>query len=315
MTKTTDDIFARLAKLAGIEQQPGESAESAALRALERIEKQDHENRKEREDFARRTVGLLDVVMAIAALDFSRKAEVSEAYDHVDAIAAGVNMLCEELQASSVSLKEKEVLLREIHHRVKNNLQVISSLLSLQSGQITDEAVREKYAVSRERIRAMALVHEKLYESKNLTGVDFCEYVRSLAASLNASCNPDNARICTRVETGTVPQRLKIDTAIPCALIMNELLMNAYKHAFPGEKGGSVTVRFGPVPEKENHFLLEVADTGKGMPVNFVVSESESLGMQLVHILTEQLSAQLMMEHDGGTRFRLYFPGDFPGKN
>ncbi|TND07853.1 MAG: signal transduction histidine kinase [Bacteroidetes bacterium] len=310
MSGMLEEIALKIAALSGVQPEAGESGESATLRGLDMIEKQLQQKEKERIENTRRISELLDVVMALAALDYSKKAIVSDEHDHVDAIAAGINMLGEELKASTISLKEKEVLLREIHHRVKNNLQVISSLLNLQAGQITDETAREKYAVSRERIRAMALVHEKLYESKNLSGINFSDYVRSLAHSLNVSCNPDPDRIRLEVDASDSSPGFRIDTAIPCALVLNELLLNAFKHAFPENKKGRIDVFFGSDPENAEYFLLQVSDDGIGIPEGLDPELSETLGLQLVHILSEQLQAKLSVNNENGAHFTLRFRGE-----
>jgi two-component sensor histidine kinase len=302
MTKLALDVSSALIRISGVKQLEGEDIEDTAVRALAIVEERFQRAEFEKKDNARRVNEILDVVMSLAALDYSRRAGFSELSDHIDALAGGVNMLGEELKQSTISLKEKEVLLREIHHRVKNNLQIISSLLNLQSSQIEDERARQQYAVSHERIRAMALVHEKLYESKDLSGIDFGDYVYSLAHALNLSCNPDPSRIRLHIDVDQAPVQLKLDAAIPCALILNELIMNGFKHAFPGERSGEISVRF--VRAEETNQLV-VSDNGIGLPPHFDIENASSLGLQLVTVLSEQVDAKLQIVSEGGTKFVL----------
>ena len=302
MTKLALDFSAAVIRISGVKQLDGEDMEDTAVRALAVIEERLKRAEFEKKDNARRVNEILDVVMALAALDYSKRASFSDACDYIDALAGGVNMLGEELKQSTISLKEKEVLLREIHHRVKNNLQIISSLLNLQSGQISDEAARQQYAASHERIRAMAMVHEKLYESKDFSGIDFGDYVHSLAHGLNLSCNPDPSRIGLNIDVTQAPLQLKLDSAIPCALILNELIMNGFKHAFPGEQRGEISVRF-ECGAEFNKLIVE--DNGVGLPAEFVVEESTSLGLQLVSVLAQQIEADMQIIRGEGTKFVL----------
>lgn len=304
MRKTAADISAAILRISGVKQVTGENPDDAVLRGLAVIEERLKQNDAEQKANVRRVTSTLDVVMGLASLDYSKLAEVGDAGDHMDALSAGINMLGQELKQSTISLKEKEVLLREIHHRVKNNLQIISSLLNLQSGQISDEATRQQYAVSNERIRAMAMVHEKLYESKDLSGIDFGDYIKSLTHNLNISCNPDPQRIRLLVNVEEELVNLKIDHAVPCALILNELVMNGYKHAFPGNLSGEIHVSL-TRNTKENRRELVVKDNGVGLPVGFLPEEAESLGLQLVTVLAEQVDAELIIKREGGTSFTL----------
>lgn len=296
------DISSAVIRISGVKQLDGEDLEDTAVRALAVIEERLKKVEFEKKDNARRVNGILDVVMSLASLDYSNRAEYTESSDYIDALAGGVNMLGEELKQSTVSLKEKEILLREIHHRVKNNLQIISSLLNLQSGQITDEGARKQYAASHERIRAMAMVHEKLYESKDFSGIDFGDYVQSLAHGLNLSCNPDPSRIRLKIDVADAPVQLKLDAAIPCALIMNELIMNGFKHAFPGDCKGEISVQF--IRGAETNQLI-VMDNGIGLPEGFNIDELSSLGLQLVTVLSEQVDAELQIINEGGAKFVL----------
>ncbi|TLM97334.1 response regulator, partial [bacterium] len=167
----------------------------------------------------------------------ARTAELAEANRHLESEIAERRRAEEQVTAS---LREKEILLREIHHRVKNNLQIISALLHLQSDSVRDEESLSLFRVSQERIKAMALVHEKLYKSKDLASIDFGEYVENLTRHLALSYVEDPDRIVVKADAGSFS--LDIEEAIPCGLIINELISNSLKHAFPDGRGGEVTV-------------------------------------------------------------------------
>jgi PAS domain S-box-containing protein len=202
------------------------------------------------------------------------------------------------------SLREKEVLLKEIHHRVKNNLQVTSSLLKLQSGYIQDKQARELFGESQNRIRSMALVHEKLYRSTDLSRVNFAEYIESLAGLLFRSYGVDASRI--RLTLEGAPAQLTIEAAVPCGLIVNELLSNCLKHAFPDKRAGEIRVR---IREAEDGCLaLSIADNGVGLPPGLDIGKSDTLGLQLVRTLTRQLDGKLELRGNGWTEFILRFP-------
>jgi PAS domain S-box-containing protein len=201
------------------------------------------------------------------------------------------------------SLREKEVLLKEIHHRVKNNLQVTSSLLKLQSSYIQDGRARELFAESQGRIRSMALVHEKLYQSSDLSRIDFAEYIESLAGLLLRSFGAAARRIALNVHGDQV--FLAIDTAVPCGLIVNELLSNCLKHAFPDNRAGVIDIHVRA--EAGRRFSLSVRDDGVGLPAHIDIHKTETLGLQLVKTLAEQLRADIEVVRDGGTEVRLHF--------
>lgn len=201
------------------------------------------------------------------------------------------------------SLQEKEVLLREIHHRVKNNLQIISSLLNLQSRNIKDRPSLDMFQESRHRVRSMALVHEKLYRSEDLAKVDFCEYIRSLSSHLFMAYGINSTSIKLDVDVKDV--YLDINTSIPCGLIINELVSNSLKHAFDGRKQGRIRIVL--QHENEDKFKLVVSDNGVGLPRSLDVTKTESLGLQLVSMLVEQLQGSLFIDRSGGTSFEIVF--------
>jgi len=180
------------------------------------------------------------------------------------------------------SLKEKEVLLKEIHHRVKNNLQIISSLLNLQSEYIKDEQDLEIFKVSQNRIESMALIHEKLYQSEDLAQIDFSEYIRDLVASLFCSYELNLDAIELKINVEQI--FLNIETAIPCGLIINELVLNSLKHAFPIGNSGEIYINL--YENDENEIALTISDNGIGFSQDFDFRNTSSLGLQLVNALT-----------------------------
>ncbi|MCK5573592.1 MAG: PAS domain S-box protein, partial [Bacteroidetes bacterium] len=193
------------------------------------------------------------------------------------------------------SLREKEVLLKEIHHRVKNNLQVVSSLLNLQSQHIKDQEMLRVFKESQNRVRSMALIHEKLYGTSNLAEISFGEYVRDLATQLFRSYGASAAGISLEVEANNV--LLGIDHAIPCGIIINELVSNSLKYAFPDGQGGTIYIRLYPGPD--DTVRLIVGDTGVGLPDDLDLEKTDSLGLKLVKMLAGQLSGDLVLVRNG----------------
>lgn len=200
------------------------------------------------------------------------------------------------------ALKEKEVLLREIHHRVKNNLQVISSLLRLQATHIKDPLAQNAYQESHNRIRAMALLHSLLYESRDLSQIDFARYIKALMVHLFRSYGVGPDRIALEINTDHVS--LDMDTAIPCGLIINELVSNSLKHAFPGDQRGEIRVE---IRSEGDKYRLTVRDNGIGLPKDLDFRREESFGLQLINILGEQLEATTELRTNGGTEFVFTF--------
>jgi PAS domain S-box-containing protein len=200
------------------------------------------------------------------------------------------------------SLAEKEVLLKEVHHRVKNNLQVISSLLSLQSASEQHPSVHDFVLESERRIQAMALVHEILYQGSDIARFPLATYVRTLSAHLMHAYSGEADRIT--VHTQVEPVDLSLETAVPCGLILSELLSNCLKHAFPHGEGGDVTVS---LSREADHLRLIVSDNGCGFPVHLDFRQTESLGLQLVCALTDQLQGTIALERAGGTAVTVTF--------
>jgi PAS domain S-box-containing protein len=201
------------------------------------------------------------------------------------------------------SLREKEVLLREVHHRVKNNMQVISSLLNLQSRHLRDPRIIEAFRNSQRRIRSMALIHERLYQSSDLSRIEFSQYLRNLATHLFHSYQVDANRVRLRMDAE--PVYVNINTAIPCGLIVNELVSNSLKHAFPEGRSGEVAVELRRVPE--NGYLLRVRDDGIGFPDGLDIRRTETLGMQVVTTLVSQIDASIDLNREPGTDFTVHF--------
>lgn len=206
------------------------------------------------------------------------------------------------------SLAEKELLLKEIHHRVKNNLMIISSLLSLQSRQAKDRETMDLFRESENRTRSMALIHERLYRSEDLKNIDLAEYLGRLASEIFRSYSADS-RILLKLEIDEL--KVDVETAVPLGLIVNELLTNAVKHAFPDGEG-MVTVS---LRKRNGTVTLEVSDDGAGFPEDIDWESSPSLGLQLVRSLTKQIDGKVEMISDGGTTFRITFTEKGPVLN
>jgi PAS domain S-box-containing protein len=208
------------------------------------------------------------------------------------------------------SLEEKEVLLREIHHRVKNNMQVISSLLNLQASGIEDRRLGKMFQESQNRVRAMALIHEVLYASGELVGIDLGEYVTKLATSLVRMYGAEADRIDLRVSAGDVA--LGIDDTVPCGLVINELLSNSLKYAFPDGRSGTITIAAERRPDGVVRLL--VCDDGIGVPEEIDFRSTDTMGMRLVVGLVEsQLGGHVELDRSAGTCFIISFTPTGPG--
>lgn len=209
------------------------------------------------------------------------------------------------------SLREKEALLKEIHHRVKNNLQLVTSLLSLQAAQGKDAAAGDILAECRDRVRTMALVHENLYRAGNLASVPLASHVESLCAHLVCSYGAASQRI--ELDTHVEDVQLGLDRAIPCGLIINELVSNALKHAFPDGRAGRVSVAIHALPDRK--YAMVVSDNGIGLPPEVDPFRAESMGLQLLNDLTEQLEGTLSVDRAGGTTFTIRFDAEPRGNH
>lgn len=204
------------------------------------------------------------------------------------------------------SLKEKEVLLKEIHHRVKNNLQIVTSLLQMQSRRTKEPEAVEVLRDSKNRIASIALVHEKLYRSEDLANIDFGQYIPDLTTHLFDTYNVSSSTINFNIDVENIS--LIIDTAIPCGLIVNELVSNSLKYAFAGKHKGEIKIEF--YANRDDTLTLIVRDNGIGIPEDFNIETAHSLGLTLVQGLVEQLEGTIELDRTQGTEFKITFPGD-----
>jgi PAS domain S-box-containing protein len=249
--------------------------------------------------YARRRREITDREISVCE-QFAHLASVILARKRAEDALKGMNLKLQE------SLHEKESLLKEVHHRVKNNLQLISSMLSLQASRITDPAVSELFSESRNRVRSMALVHENLYRAGNFSKISMLAHIETLSASLARAYGLNAGSIELRTEVEDIS--LDLDIAIPVGLIVNELTSNALKHAFPNGRQGRVYIglrRLGPT-----RCELTLRDDGVGMAGTIDPRHSDSMGLQLVHDLTEQLHGSIEVTRAGGTTFTLSFDSD-----
>ncbi len=204
----------------------------------------------------------------------------------------------------TTSLKEKEVLLREIHHRVKNNLQIIYSLLDLQTGYVDDPGVLAMFRESQRRVKSMAFIHQKLYQSKDLAKIDFSEYARSLVEELLSVYGSQAEGVTLHFDMESIP--FELNAAISCGLILNELVSNAFKHAFPNGRVGNLTVR---LHQDQSHGVtLAIYNDGAAFPSHIDFRNTTSLGLQLVNLLTEQLGGTIDLQVQDETCFTIQFP-------
>ncbi len=216
------------------------------------------------------------------------------------------NDITEKKQAEEkmiASLHEKEILLKEIHHRVKNNMQLVSSMLSLQMRYIRDEEDRELLQDSRNRIHSMALIHEKIYRSQDLARIDFNEYVNGLAAELINVYRTDSTRVRLNCDVRGV--FLSLDEAIPCAQIINEILSNSLKYAFPDGRDGVINLSF--AREEDGIYNLEIGDNGVGLPDAVDVSDPMTLGLRLVDAFVTQIKGTMNVIRESGVRYTIRF--------
>lgn len=279
-----------------------------------------------------RTGRVLELIAELERGNLNARGKPSELGDDLDQIMSALNQLADKLSAQklahgstkaqlqtlaqdiskrkrieeqlSASLQQKEVLLKEIHHRVKNNLQIISSLLYLQSRKITDQAILDMFQDAQNRVKSMALIHEKLYQSEDLACINFAEYVRNLAHYLFRSYRVTRQAISLKISAEEVP--LSVEIAIPCGLIINELLSNALKYAFPNGQPGEISLNLQTI--EPNYLRLVISDNGIGFPPNINFKKTRSLGLQLVNNLVRQLEGTIELHNHGGTTFKITFP-------
>jgi len=211
------------------------------------------------------------------------------------------DLLEKSLNKIQSALVEKDLLLGEIHHRVKNNLQVVQSLLNLQSSQITDPVVKSMLMDSQNRIQSMALIHRTLYQSHDFASVDFSSFLNALIPPLLSTYGADQKRIKLNIDAGSV--FIPINSAIPCGLIVNELITNALKHAFPGNQQGEISIVLQRL--QNNQIVLEIIDNGIGIPGDLDLERVDTLGLQLVNLLSRQLQGVLSINRFNPTRFSL----------
>jgi len=205
-------------------------------------------------------------------------------------------------EALNKSIKEKDVLLKEIHHRVKNNLQIVSSLLSLQSQYVNEPGSVELFKESQSRIISMALIHEKLYQTGDLTRINLSEYANELIGDLFRSYSVNTHLMKYQIESKNI--LLDINTAIPCGLIINELVTNSIKHAFPDNRSGEIKI---DIQCHDGNCILKIADNGVGFPDDLDINDVKTLGLQLVTSLTKQLDGTIELDREGGTCFTIKF--------
>jgi two-component sensor histidine kinase len=203
------------------------------------------------------------------------------------------------------SLHQKEVLLKEIHHRVKNNLQLVSGLMQLQGNQSKDEKIKAIMDEGQNRIRSMSLIHQQLYESENLDKINFKEYVKVLIQDISIMLQSEINNIS--IDLDAPDFHLNIDTAVPLGLILNELIMNAFKHAFSENDSGQIRIE---VLQNEKEFELKVIDNGKGLPEGFNMNSSNSLGVKLVKGLSRQIGGSCTFNSHNGTTATIKFKLD-----
>ncbi|MDR4505994.1 MAG: ammonium transporter [Candidatus Scalindua sp.] len=242
-----------------------------------------------------------DMSLRIPVEPFTEIGQIAERYNWV------MDALQKEAAKTANSLKEKELLLREIHHRVKNNMQVMSSLLRLQTRNVTDEKTLEMAKESQNRIKVMALIHEKLYRSQDFANVEFNDYIKDLVNDLFLSYKVSSSDIELTMNIDTIS--LGIDTAIPCGLIINELVSNSLKYAFPKGKAGEIRISLHRITGlTSDMFELIVSDNGVGISEELDLSNTQSLGLRLITNLAEnQLQGKIEIDRKQGTKFQITF--------
>ncbi len=202
----------------------------------------------------------------------------------------------------SKNLEERETLLKEIHHRVKNNLQIIANLLYLQSSKAEDENIKDVLEEGQGRVRSMSLIHQKLYENDDLKSIPFEEYLMELVQEIQNSFGDEGSKVKINIQAQQV--FFDVENAVPLGLIINELTTNTFKYAFDGKKKGEYNIY---LTREDGHYELHVSDNGKGLPEEIDIRKTRSLGLRLVRVLSNQLEGQYHFENDGGMNFKLRF--------
>jgi len=262
------------------------------------------------EDMARinneQTNALRGVIKYFTAHLREKEAKEGKIYEELGRLNNDLTNTQRELTKKNIQLtllnQQKEMLIKEVHHRVKNNLMIISSLLNLQSNYLKDEESKEIFKESQNRAKSMALIHERLYRSTDLKNIDFKEYITTLANDLYRTYVKDPSRV--RLQMIIEDVNIDINAAIPLGLILNELITNSMKHAFPDGREGTISISFG---KNNDGFILKVSDDGVGFPPDLDYTKTDSLGMQLVTSLTRQINGKIELDRAHGTKFTITF--------
>jgi two-component sensor histidine kinase len=256
------------------------------------------------------TVGIIGLANKPGGFD-ENDVNMATAFGELAAIALNNSRMHDQLVESNInlteSLGEKEMLIKEVYHRVKNNLIVVQSLLRLQSISVSEEKYREYFIESQNRVRAMSMIHEMLYSSPDLSSMDFPNYIRALARMLFDTYSVNPSQIKLELHMSNV--LIDVNVIIPCGLIINELVSNALKYAFPGGEKGRLHI--GLSEGGDGDCRLVIGDNGIGLPNKMDISRTESLGMQIVTSLIKQIDGRLDLKRDGGTEFRVSFSGRY----
>ena len=274
------------------------------LMELERLELSQEMEKKYEAEKREQQIALQDEQLA------TQEARLSQAATFRNALIGGsillivvVGLVVRNARLKTQSLKEKESLLKEIHHRVKNNLQVISSLLNMQSREADDPGMLDVIKEGQSRVKAMSLIHEKLYLTENLSEINFEEYSQQLIDQLAALYKRDGLELDKSIDAKDI--RLDIDTAIPLGLILNELISNSFKYAFKEVERGELQISLERTSKED--LKLIVSDNGSGLPNDLDLSKAKSLGLKLVNILTKQLKGNMNFSSEDGARFEIQF--------
>ncbi len=231
-------------------------------------------------------------------------------FDHTKVIKCGIHDITmgkEAHEQTRASVREREILLQEIHHLVKNNMQIISSLLRLQSKYIKEKKYRVLFEESQNMIRSMSLIHEKLYNSRDISRIDFKDYINDLVNNLFRSYDVNGSTIRSRIDIEDISPGM--DLAIPCGLIINKLVTNSLKYAFPDGRKGEINIAFRQ--NNSNIYELFVGDNGVGISNNLDINNTDSLGLRLVTMLVnDQLEGEIDLKRDNGTNFSIKFKGE-----